>query len=237
MIDLQEKCCRIMGKRLPLLVAPEVNQPQLVTVQADTVVPPRSEAIIPGMVKQWLGDQLEGMLEPSLSLSQHCDVLVARVMCRVDQGVLPVRVINVTDEPLTLRQGMKVGTLFTDVEVESEADMHEVREVGGPAQPWSVEGLLRQFGLEQKGFDAAQLQGIRDLLYRNISVFSCGDTDLGRTRLTSHRIDTGDAAPVKLPPRRVPLHLQKEVGDHIKQMQEHGIIRPSCSPWAAPVVF
>lgn len=68
-------------------------------------------------------------------------------------------------------------------------------------------------------------------------MFSTGDTDLGRTKLTLHQIDTGDAKPVKLPPRRVPLHLQKEVADHIKQMQENGIIRPSCSPWAAPVVL
>ncbi|RXN19529.1 Retrovirus-related Pol poly from transposon [Labeo rohita] len=28
----------------------------------------------------------------------------------------------------------------------------------------------------------------------------------------------------------------QEVADHVKQMQERGIIRPSCSPWAAPVV-
>lgn len=57
------------------------------------------------------------MLEPSSSLSNHCNVLVARVVCQVDQGVVPIRVINVTDEELILREGMKVGTLYTDIEV------------------------------------------------------------------------------------------------------------------------
>lgn len=52
-----------------------------------------------------------------------------------------------------------------------------------------------------------------------------------------HGIDTGDAKPVKLPPRRIPLHLQQEVTDNLKQMLDTDIIRPSCSPWVAPVVL
>lgn len=54
--------------------------------------------------------------------------------------------------------------------------------------------------------------------------------------MTQHQIDTGSARPIKMHPRRVPLHLQQEVADHIKQMLDNDIIRPSCSPWAAPVV-
>lgn len=63
-----------------------------------------------------------------------------------------------------------------------------------------------------------------------LSVFSTGDHDLGRTHLTLHQNNTGDAKPFKLPPCLVPLHLQKEVHDHVKQMQNYEIIQPSCSP-------
>uniref|UniRef100_A0A3B3SMD4 Peptidase A2 domain-containing protein n=1 Tax=Paramormyrops kingsleyae TaxID=1676925 RepID=A0A3B3SMD4_9TELE len=38
----------------------------------------------------------------------------------VQQGNLPVRVINVTNDGVVLKRGMKVGTLFTDVEVDRE---------------------------------------------------------------------------------------------------------------------
>ena len=55
--------------------------------------------------------------------------------------------------------------------------------------------------------------------------------------LTPHEIDTGDAKPIKMHPRRVPLHLQQEVADNLKQMLDSGVISPSCSPWAAPVVL
>ena len=94
-----------MGKTLPLLVPQEDGKLQVVVVQSDTVVPPRSEVIIPGTVANGFGDGLEGMLEPSASLSNHCDIMVARVVCRVKQGALPVRVINVTGDEFILKTG------------------------------------------------------------------------------------------------------------------------------------
>ncbi|KAG1930770.1 thy-1 membrane glycoprotein [Pimephales promelas] len=103
--------------------------------------------------------------------------------------------------------------------------------------PLTVDYLVSHFGLKDRGFDSSQMQAIEEVLHRNLSVFSKGDNDLGRTHLALHKIDTGSAPPVKVPPRRVPLHLQQEVVEQIKQMQENGIIRPSCSPWAAPVVL
>lgn len=69
-----------------------------------------------------------------------------------------------------------------------------------------------------------------------MSVFSRDDNDLGRTHLTFYEIDTGQTPPIKMAPRRVPLHLQKEVTDHTKEMQKRGNIQPSVSPWAEPVV-
>lgn len=54
-IDLGNKCCHILGKTLLLTPAMDMAQPQIVTVQADTVVPPRSEVIILGVAAGTLG--------------------------------------------------------------------------------------------------------------------------------------------------------------------------------------
>lgn len=59
------------------------------------------------------------MLEPAESLSNHSSIMVARVICKVEQGTLPVRVINVTNSALTLKGRVKVGMLHTDIEVGS----------------------------------------------------------------------------------------------------------------------
>lgn len=233
-VDLGKKYCQIMGKQFPLIDLNPSMEPQIVVIQADTVVPPRSEAIICGQIQSGWGDYVEGMLEPSPSISKHCDLLVARVVCRVQQGMMPIRVINVTNDSLMLKSGMKVGTLFTDVEVEDEVSTGDGVDEN---VPWTVDTLVNYFGLGQRGFSVEQLKAVKELVHKNMSVFSCGETDLGRTHLTLHEIDTGDAKPVKMHPRRVPRHLQQEVADNLKQMLGSGVIRPSCSLWAAPVVL
>ena len=52
-----------------------------------------------------------------------------------------------------------------------------------------------------------------------------------------HSIDTGDSAPVKQAPYRLPPHYKQWVREEIQQMLKSGIIRPSRSPWASPIVI
>lgn len=228
-LDLANKCCSLMGKKIPLISSLEAHHPKVVTVQADTVVGPRTEAIIPGVVEGLLAGHAVGLLEPSSSLPSHGDLMVARVVCSAQQGVVPVRVINVAEEPCALREGMKVGTLHTDVVIDKEGG-------AGDNMSWCVDALVSQLGLDDRGLSSVEVKAVHELLQRHKGVFSQGDNDLGRTHMTRHQIDTGTAKPIRMHPRRVPLHLQQEVADHIKQMLDNDIIRPSCSPWAAPVV-
>ncbi|KAL0148636.1 hypothetical protein M9458_056076, partial [Cirrhinus mrigala] len=107
----------IMGKKLPLHFVHDVRQMLSVTVFGDVTLPPRSEVIITGVV-EGEPQSVEGMLEPG-TLTKG-DALVARIVFKVDNGKLPVRVINVAEDPLTLKQGMTLGTLVTDVEVGGE---------------------------------------------------------------------------------------------------------------------
>uniref|UniRef100_A0A669C557 Gypsy retrotransposon integrase-like protein 1 n=1 Tax=Oreochromis niloticus TaxID=8128 RepID=A0A669C557_ORENI len=58
-----------------------------------------------------------------------------------------------------------------------------------------------------------------------------------QTSLVQHDIDTGDARPIRLRPRRLPLAKRAAAEQKIKEMAEAGIIEPSNSPWAAPAVL
>ena len=60
---------------------------------------------------------------------------------------------------------------------------------------------------------------------------------IGRTNITHHFIDTGNAPPVKVQPRPIPFHYVDKVQKQLTDMVNEGIIRPSSSPWCAPAVY
>ena len=74
------------------------------------------------------------------------------------------------------------------------------------------------------------------LLKTFVHIFSRNDHDLGQTSLEVYHIPTGDALPVRFPPRRAPMHLCADIEQQIQIMLDQGIIEECTSPWAAPLV-
>ena len=68
------------------------------------------------------------------------------------------------------------------------------------------------------------------------SVFSKIGFDLGCYR-EEFSVDTGNANPIYDKPRRVPYGLRQAMENELSDLLKYGIIRPSRSPWAAPVSF
>jgi len=52
-----------------------------------------------------------------------------------------------------------------------------------------------------------------------------------------HHIITENAQPVNRKPYRIPHALTDEINDQIQEMLENDIIRPSSSPWNAPIIL
>ena len=50
-------------------------------------------------------------------------------------------------------------------------------------------------------------------------------------------IHTGGVAPVRQPVRRVPPHRREAVRKLLNEMLERGVVEPSASPWASPIVL
>ena len=60
---------------------------------------------------------------------------------------------------------------------------------------------------------------------------------LGRTTLVCHNIVTGNTPPMRLPPYQLAHKNQETLSEEIKALLKQDIIRPSTSPWAAPIVL
>ena len=50
-------------------------------------------------------------------------------------------------------------------------------------------------------------------------------------------MDTGEASPIKVPPRPIPFHFAEKVHKQLQEMAQDGIIQPSNSPWCAPAIY
>ena len=95
-------------------------------------------------------------------------------------------------------------------------------------------------GLYEKssaGLKAEEKEKLKALLVKFQDTFSKDEWDLGLTHLTAHPINTGNAEPVKQPPRRVPLAHAAAEKQAIEDLKAKGVIRPSFSPWASPIVL
>ena len=79
-----------------------------------------------------------------------------------------------------------------------------------------------------------QRRQVRNLLHEYSDVFS-GKPNL--TNVAMHKIDTGDSPPIRCSPYKIPQKLEEEVNKEIEKMLGMDIIRPSTSPWGAPVVI
>ena len=63
------------------------------------------------------------------------------------------------------------------------------------------------------------------------------DGKLGRSNLFKHEIDTGSSHPIKQAPRRLGFAQQDVVVEELDKMLASGVIEPSDSPWASPIVL
>ena len=59
----------------------------------------------------------------------------------------------------------------------------------------------------------------------------------GRTTLAEHRIDIDPTHPIRLLPYRLPQAYRALVKEELKDMEASGVIEPSVSEWAAPIVL
>ena len=80
-------------------------------------------------------------------------------------------------------------------------------------------------------------RALSELLERYSDVFALNPKAPSGTPTAEHAIETGSEQPVKARGIRMSPKAEKEVFNQLDQMLENGIVRPSCSPWAARVVL
>ena len=78
---------------------------------------------------------------------------------------------------------------------------------------------------------------LHSLVMEVSDVFTLNSSEIGRTSITTHNIDSGDSPPLRQPPQHVPFTLRGKVDSLVEDMLEQGVVTPSSSPWASPIVL
>lgn len=106
---------------------------------------------------------------------------------------------------------------------------------GASAERFSA--IWSALNLPKGGLDGEQLLKLKGLLREFEDTFALSDSELGCADIVKHYIDTEGHAPIKQMPYRTPVCRRETIGKMVDQMHEHGIVKPSVSPWASPVVL
>ncbi len=99
------------------------------------------------------------------------------------------------------------------------------------------EHLQALYAASSEALSEVQQQRLIELLISYRLLFAVSDLDLGLLTAVTHRINTGAAGLVRQPVRRTPLGFQEEEERHLNAMLEAGVVTPSASEWASPVVL
>ena len=213
-----------LGKEWFLCVSSKVKEP--VRVQNNVSLPPRSESIVNVKCSNSVS-LITADFEPK-PLSGIMGVYATR--CRVIpdlDGVFQITLLNVNNDKVTVHSRKFVGNLTMVNETVSKIDSNENKNQTSPQS-----NIIH--GKDISDNEKAQL---RALISKYGDIFASNPRKPTPVRNMTHRIITNDAQPVRMKPYRIPHAWDKEISDQVQQMLDNGIIRPSSSPWNAPVIL
>ena len=237
---------RLNRKRYPCVLEKTLYNSNVVCL--DTInVPPNCEIVISGKAE-------------TLPLSSTSDfgivyklengtqsVLIANTLVSLKNETLPVRIMNSSNDEILIKKGTVLGKIeevinilpLSDEEVDSDkiCSQNCLRVNNLRAKKQMPEHLKELFDKSAGQLTVEQASRLRDLLTENSDLFANSPSDLGKTNVVEHTIDTGTAKPIKQAARRPPRTLAGKEDEIIQEQLKAGVIRESTSPWASPMVY
>ncbi|UYV79719.1 K02A2.6-like [Cordylochernes scorpioides] len=144
-------------------------------------------------------------------------------------------VANWSPYPKIIPQGMHVadGVVIEDSQLCVLAEGNHVGTDIGHSGDSKIAEILNI----DDSLDDSQKEKLRNLLRNYRDIFEFRKKEASKTDNVKHRISTGNHLPTKQRPYRVAPAERQIIQEEVNKMEEIGIIQPSASPWASPVVL
>ena len=230
------KSCLVMGSEtVPLETANGSSQICRVEVRETVKIPAQSRMWVPVTIP--LAEHMSplGFVEPDPDVMSTIEILTMSGIVDTQSENVLVNVVNYGSQPITIFKRMPLGTCKPYHErVQQHRIARVTEQVACDTLPEHLTDLFDRSSVHLNDQEKSELEC---LLSKYSSVFSKSSEDIGRTSLVEHVINTGSAAPIRQPPRRLPLGKRAIEKEEVTKMLERGIIEPSSSAWASPVVL
>ncbi|RWS22296.1 retroviral aspartyl protease family protein-like protein, partial [Leptotrombidium deliense] len=194
-----------------------------VYVCQDSVIPAFSEAMVPVMSGTDFGIRV---LEPAPHVLQQFGTLVCGTLVEFKNNCSAVRMLNPTNHKILIPRSTTIANAFNVFEIHAMEDKETSNDNSELPQLNIGNGLLKH-----------EKRNLLKVLRKFKSVFSKSDGDIGHTSLIKHKIDTGNARPIRMQPYRKSMAEREVINEEVQKLLDNGIIRESNSPWGAPVVL
>ena len=199
-------------------------------IDGEITIPPRTELITVVRSSKDSAFITRDFLPTKIPGCAKLYISKARVIPNVD-GKFIVTVVNVGNEPTTISKRQVMGHLNEPGEIVAIiSQTAEVKEV--PSKKINSSNVVLDDNLND-----AHKARVMNLLKKYNDIFTEDPKKPSRNNLLSHDIITETAKPTYIKPRRIPMGWEKEVNSQVEEMLKNNIIRPSKSPWNAPIIL
>ena len=210
------------------------NGPVPLSVPSSFCIPGRTEQIVSCSIPKSHREQL-GMVVPlpdSASIPSH--IFPAYTVSCASNRTVYVRLMNTSNIDVELQAGQKIGELCPLVETLD----HSSSECYSVASSFGVQDIARIASQLEANINSDLNATDKNTLLQTLLKFSdVFDESLGHTDVIQHHIDTGSAPHIRQYPRRLPYVYLEETKQQINDMLQQGVIQPSHSPWASPILL
>ena len=234
-VNIEKKILTVSGTSVPLELVRTDSPTSCHVMSTKTItVPGRSQMEIPAKfsdtnLNRCLGDQTY-LLVPKEEFMERQKVVIAHSIHSISPAQLSitVRILNPCLENATIHTNQNIG-IFDPVLHVGEICHSRQQTNDTPKE------IVEEMGSNTNLAGSDRL-AFKQLLNEYSDIISLHSSDLGKTEVVKHSINTGHAQPIKQPTRRLPFHHKQLVKSMLDDMHQRGVIEPSSSPWSAPNV-
>ena len=169
------------------------------------------------------------LLEPSPKVMENKGLSFGRMFLPMEScslNEISVHLVNFTNKNQWIPKGIVLGTM-----VPVTSPCIDVFDAVSPATQHDFDSAIN------KDLSQSDRAAVRSLLEQYYSCFAISNHELGCSSLVQHTISTGDNPPIHQAPYPSAYKQRYLIQGQVDEMIRDGVIVPSSSPWAAPVVL